>query len=164
MLVVAILMVGSLSKSYADGWPKKLHFEGFASASHISTSGMNLWVTINNESIWRYEIKSCEVDIAIDGNHLATISLRDKVVIPRKSEGDILLPLRFEARSSFVLGRLLWRILQGESERITLSYRMKAGLRIISRSYEENDIRVSDIISTRKLVLTAIDELWRLLE
>ena len=164
MLVVAILMVGSLSKSYADGWPKKLHFEGFAGASHISTSGMNLWVTINNESIWRYEIKSCEVDIAIDGNHLATISLRDKVVIPRKSEGDILLPLRFEARSSFVLGRLLWRILQGESERITLSYRMKAGLRIISRSYEENDIRVSDIISTRKLVLTAIDELWRLLE
>jgi hypothetical protein len=164
LLLVGALLVGSVAHSQAQGWPKRLHFEGFAKVSHISTSGMNLWVTMDNNTVWRYVVKRCEVDIAIEGKHIATISLRDRVVIPRKQRGDILLPLRFEARSSFALGRLLWRILDGEADKITLSYRMRAGVPIISRNFEQSDIPLSDIIDTRIGVMEAIEELWRLVK
>lgn len=164
LLLVGALLLGSVVHSEAQVLPKKVRFEGFAKVSHISTSGMNLWVTIDNASIWRYEIKRCEVDISIDGHHVATISLRDKVVIPRRQCGDILLPLRFESRSSFALGRLLWRILNGESDKITLSYRMRAGLRLLGRNYEGSDIRLSDIIDQRMGAMEAIEELWMLVK
>ncbi len=164
MLLVATVVVASTMEGQAQRWAKKLHFEGFAKATHISTSGMNLWVSIDNDSVWRYEIKSCEIDVAIDGSHLATISLRNKVVIPRRYEGDILLPLRFESRSSFALGRLLQRAMQGESERITISYRVRAGGRVITKRFEQSDIRLSDIIDSSTQGMTTIEELWQLVK
>ena len=164
LLLVGAVLVGSVMSTRAQVLPKRVYFEGFAKVSHISTSGMNLWVTINNESIWRYEVKSCEVDIAIDGSHVATISLRDKVVIPRRECGDILLPLRFESQSSFAVGRLLWRVMHGESDRITLSYRMRAGLRVISLRYKGQDIRLSDVIASRVGMVDAIEELWQMVK
>lgn len=164
LVLVSALLLGSLHQANAQGLPKKLHFEGFAKATHISTSGMNLWVTLNNESIWRYEIKSCELDVYIEGSHLATISLRDKVVIPRKQRGDVLLPLRFESRSSFALGRLLWRIINGDSDKITLSYSMRAGVFIFTKRIEERDIQLRSLIDGRIGVMDAIECLWQMVK
>lgn len=164
MLLVATLCIASTMDVEAQKWTKKLHFEGFAKATHISTSGMNLWVSIDNDSAWSYKIKSCEIDIAIDGSHLATISLRNKVIIPRRYEGDILLPLRFESRSSFALGRLLQRAVQGESDRITISYRIRAGGRVITKRFAESDILLSDIIDSSLQGTTTIEELWQLVK
>lgn len=164
ILLLVVAMVSMTSRAEAQPWVEKLHFEGFAKVSHLSTSGMNLWVTLDNESAWRYEIKSCEVDIYVEGSHLATISLRDKVVIPRRATSEILLPLRFETRSSFALGRLLWRIIEGAGDDVVISYRMRAGTRLFKRNFAEEGIAVSTILGRDPSAMDAVEVLWQMVE
>ena len=162
--MVVIAMVGMTSHAKAQPWVKKLHFEGVAKVSHLSTTGMNLWVTVNNESCYRYEIESCEIDICVEGRHLATVMLRNEVVIPRKTTKDIFLPLRFKARSSFVLGKLVWRIIEGRGEDITISYRMRAGLRFIKRNIKEENIPLSDILGKNPTAMDMLEGLWDMIK
>jgi hypothetical protein len=42
---------------------------------------MNLYVEVNNETLHRFVISEAELDIVSKGDVVATISLRDKVVI-----------------------------------------------------------------------------------
>lgn len=164
IVCVVLAMVGMVSHIKAQSWTEKLHVEDVAKVSHLSTSGMNLWLTLNNESCHRYEIESCEVDIFVEGRHLATVMLRDKVVIPRRSTNNVLLPLRFQTRSSFALGRLLWRIIEGGGEDITLSYRMRAGFRHLKRNFTEEEIVLSDILGRRPSAMEMIEGLWNMVK
>lgn len=164
MLMMVVAIVATCTRVEAQPWVEKLHFEGIAKVSHLSTSGMNLWVTLDNESAYRYEIKSCEVDIYIEDSHMATISLRDKVVIPRRSISDVLLPLRFETRSSFALGRLLLRIIEGRGDDITVSYRMRAGVRLIKRNFKGEDIPLSNILDRKPSMMEAVEGLWQMIK
>ncbi len=164
MVVMVAALLSMTSRAEAQPWVKKLHFEEFSKVSHLSTSGMNLWVVLDNESAYRYEIKSCEVDIFVEGSLLATISLRDKVVIPRRAKSEILLPLRFKSRSSFALGRLLWRVIDGRGDDITLSYRMRAGLRLIKRNITTENIALSDLLGKDPTMMDAIEMLWKMVK
>lgn len=164
IIILVIAVVCTVSHSKAQPWVEKLHVEGVAKVSHLSTSGMNLWVTINNESCYRYVIKSCEVDIHVEGRHMATVMLRDEVVIPRKSTKDVLLPLRFKARSSFALGRLVWRMIESGGKDITISYRMRAGLRLVKRNFKEENIALSDILGNRPSTMEALEDLWDMIK
>lgn len=125
----------------------KVKFERFVKVSHLSSSGVNLWVDITNDSCHRLVIKEMELDIEIKGKSVATISLRDKVVLPRKSTSCVLIPLRFTSHSTFVLARLLWKIVDGLGEDISISYRAKAGVRLIKRRFAGDNIPVSEILT-----------------
>ena len=159
--MVVVALVAMTSRAEAQPWIEKLHFKGFSKMSHLSTSGMNLWVVLDNDSAYRYEIKSCEVDIFVEGDLLATISLRDKVVIPRRAESEILLPLRFKSRSSFALARLLWRMID-DSEDITLSYRMRAGVRLFKRNFRGEELPLSMFLDKEPSMVDAIETLWKM--
>lgn len=164
VVLLVVALVAMTSRAEAQPWVEKLHFVEVSKTSHLSTSGMNLWVVLDNESAYRYEIKSCEVDIYVEDSLLATISLRDKVVIPRRAKSEILLPLRFKSRSSFALGRLLWRVIQNEGEDITISYRMRAGLRLFKRNFEEEHISLSDILGKKPSMMASIEALWNMVK
>lgn len=159
--MVVVALVAMTSRAEAQPWIEKLHFKEFSKMSHLSTSGMNLWVVLDNDSAYRYEIKSCEVDIFVEGDLLATISLRDKVVIPRRAESEILLPLRFKSRSSFALARLLWRMID-DSEDITLSYRMRAGVRLFKRNFSGEELPLSMFLDKEPSMVDAIESLWKM--
>lgn len=163
-LLLVIAVVSMVSHVAAQPWVEKLHVEGVAKVSHLSTSGMNLWVTLDNESCYRYVIKSCEVDICVEQHHIATISLRDKVIIPRKATTDVLLPLRFKANSSFVLERLLWRLIENRGCGVTISYRMRAGTRLFKRTFKEDNISISDILSKTPSTMDIIEGLWNMVQ
>ena len=164
IILVVIAMVGMVSHSKAQPWVEKLHVEGVAKVSHLSTSGMNLWVTINNESCYRYVIKSCEVDILVEGRHVATVMLRDEVVIPRKKRKDVFLPLRFKARSSFAFGRLVWRMIEDGGKDITISYRMRAGVRLFKRNIKEENIALSEILGKNPSTMEMLEGLWNMIK
>lgn len=127
---------------------REIHIDGFSRATHISTSGMNLWVEVSNNTRHRLVIKEAEIEIKINGNTATVITLRDKVVVRRRSSSEILLPLRFRSRGSFTLNSIVNRILDNDIENMTISYYFRAGTAIVKRTFTEEDIAMSDFFNT----------------
>lgn len=120
---------------------EKVHIVDVADVTHLSTSGMNLYLDVENNTCHRLTITSGEVDIMADGKTLATISLRDKVVIKRNST-TVLVPLRFKSNSTFVMGRLIRRMLAND-DNITLSYRVRGGVGPFRKNFSDDDVALS---------------------
>lgn len=128
----------------------KVHFVRVVDVTHLSTSGMNLYVEIENETGHRLVFTDAEIDILSHGELMATISLRDKVVLKRRSTNTVLVPLRFKSRSSFVLGRLLTRVLSFDAD-ITINYRFRGGIGPFRQTFEQKDIDVKKLFENFKL-------------
>lgn len=128
----------------------KVHFVRVVDVTHLSTSGMNLYVEIENETGHRLVFTDAEIDILSHGELIATISLRDKVVLKRRSTNTVLVPLRFKSRSSFVLGRLLTRVLSFDAD-ITINYRFRGGIGPFRQTFEQKDIDVKKLLENFKL-------------
>ena len=144
-IVVVALVVGHASswacKPIAQRISEGVRIVGVSDVTHLSTSGMNLYLDVDNATGHRLVISAAEVDITTGDEVLATILLRDKVVVKRKQCSTILVPLRFRARSTFVLGRLLVRMLQQESG-MSLSYRVRGGVGCLRRTIKAEDVAV----------------------
>lgn len=133
--------------------------EGISRVTHLSTSGMNLWVDIRNDSSSRLVVKRAEVDIFVDGHLRATISLRDRVVIGRRSSGEVLIPLRFRSKSSFALGLLLRSMVERRTEDITIAYRIRGGTMLFRRTIERSVVGIDKL----SLPYDMLSELERLI-
>ncbi len=138
-------------------------FEGVARVTHLSTSGVNLWVdvTLDRSAV---VVKSAEVVVRSEGSELVTISLRDKVVARGHRRSEVLIPLRFKTRSSLVLNTLLRRIVEGDTEGITIDYAIKAGGRILKRRLKGEGVAIDDVLATLGITPELIDELQQYIE
>lgn len=124
-----------------------IHFEGFTRATHLSTSGMNLWVEISNNTRHRIVIKEAELEVHIGGRTATTISLRDKVVVRRGEGREVLLPLRFRSRGAFTLNSIVNRIAANDTEDMTISYRIRGGTMLLKRTFSEQNIAMSEFFN-----------------
>lgn len=138
----------------------KVRFERVVDVTHLSTSGMNLYLEIENETGHRLVFSEAEVDILSRGEVIATISLRDKVVLKRRSTTTVLIPLRFKSRSSFALTRLITRLLAFDVD-LTIDYRVRGGIGPFRQTFEEHGIKATELfdsLEVSKIVLQQIDE------
>ena len=138
-------------------------FEGVARVTHLSTSGVNLWVDVTLDR-GAVVLKSAEVVVRSEGRELVTISLRDKVVARGHRSSEVLIPLRFKTRSSLVLNTLLRRIVEGDTEGITIDYDIKAGGRILKRRLKGEGVAVDDVLAKLGITPEMIDELQQYIE
>lgn len=138
-------------------------FEGVSRVTHLSTSGMNLWVdvTLDRSAV---VVKSAEVVVMSEGSELVTISLRDKVLARGHRRSEVLIPLRFKTRSSLVLNTLLRRIVEGDIEGITIDYDIKAGGRILKRRLKGEGVAIDDVLATLGITGEMIEELQQYIE
>lgn len=120
--------------------------EGVSRVTHLSASGMNLWLDVHNERCSRLVLKRGEVEIKVDGKTRVVVSLRDKVVVKGRSSGEVLLPLRFKSRTTFALGSLLRKALSGNMDDVTISYDVRGGTMLFRRTLSEDDVALVDII------------------
>ena len=78
LLVVVGLVVGQASAMACKPLKKRImdvvRVEGVSDVTHLSTSGMNLYVDIENDTRHRLVVSDAEVDILSNGEVLATIS------------------------------------------------------------------------------------------
>ena len=130
--------------------------------THLSTSGVNLYLEIDNATCHRLVISEAEVDVVAKGEVLATISLRDKVVVRGRRTSTILVPLRFKARSSFVFVRLLQRALEPDSD-ITLNYRIKGGTALFRRRFKAEGVAIEELLRVSQFSANALGELEAML-
>lgn len=146
-------------KSIEQRLREAVTIEGISRVTHLSTSGMNLWVDIRNDSSSRLVVKRAEIDILVGGGLRATISLRDRVVVERRSSGEVLIPLRFRSKSSFALGALLRAIVEGRTEDITIAYRLRGGTMLFRRTIERGEVSIRELIDEMGLAREILSEL-----
>lgn len=163
ILLIAIFVLGATASLSAQNWRKDLTFKGFSRVTHLSTSGANIYVKIDNSSIWKYVVKRGEIDILVDGNRTVTLSLRDKVVIPRRKCSEVLIPVRFKAQGPFALSRLLWRIIRLDSDNIKASYRLRAGIGCLQMNFKKENISMSKFFDIFAITKGVLEELWEMI-
>lgn len=158
-ILLALLLI-STPRSVAQ----KLEFRGFERVTHLSTSGVNLWVEVENSGCWRMVIKEGEVDILVNGTPRLTLSLRDRVVVPRKSNTEVLVPLRFTSRSMLSFAGLVARIALGDREDITINYRIKAGTPLFKRTFAQEGVPLNSVLQLLALPEREIESLNMLMK
>ena len=158
--ILLIMLLISAPRSVAQ----RIEFRGFERVTHLSTSGANLWVEVENRGCWRMVVKEAEVDILVDGTPRLTLALRDKVVVPRKSSSEVLVPLRFRSRSMLSFAGLVARIALGDREDITINYRIKAGTPLFKRRFEQEGVPLNQLMQLVSLHDGEIESLNMLLK
>lgn len=158
LLLMFMLLVGATLRVDAagDGAVRAITFGDITRVTHLSSSGANLYVDIRNDSRRTIVIKSGEVDVMVDGSLKCTISLRERVVIPKGHAGEVLLPLRFRSTSTLTLHNILRRIAEGNSDNVAITYRLRGGTRLIKRSFHGEDIAISEIFDMFAIPKSAI--------
>lgn len=145
MLLCAMLLGSAQCKA------QRVEFRGFERVTHLSTSGANLWVEVENKSCWRMVLKEAEVDILVDDRPRLTLSLRDRVIVPGRCSTEVMIPLRFTSRSMLSFAGLIARIAFGDRDDITVNYRIKAGTPIFKRKLVECDIPLNTLLELMAL-------------
>ena len=148
--VVCFVLLATIP-ARACGGRERVTFEGFSRVTHLSTSGMNLWVEVANSSCWRMVVAEAEVDIYVDGTKRLTISLRDRVVVPRKRTTEVLVPLRVTSHSMFSIVGIIGRIATGNRDDITIDYRVRAGTPLFKRSIAQQGIPIEVLLEQLSL-------------
>lgn len=143
--LLMLCLVVSTPRLSAQSIADKIHFVDFVEATHISTSGMNLWVEVQNDSGHRIIIPEGEVEVLFGTTSVMTISLRERVVIPRRGTHKVLLPLRFNSRSSMLPIRILRSVAQGEQTNLNVNYRVRAGVWFAKRNFVGEGLSMDDM-------------------
>lgn len=148
--VVCFVLLATIP-ARACGGRGRVTFEGFSRVTHLSTSGMNLWVEVANSSCWRMVVAEAEVDIFVGGTKRLTIALRDRVVAPRKATSEVLVPLRITSHSMFSLVSIIGRIAMGNREDITIDYSVRAGTPLFKRTLSQRGVPLDVLLQQLSL-------------
>lgn len=163
-MLVAVVALLSAVRVEACGVKERITFEGFERVTHLSTSGMNLWVEVTNRGCWRMVVAEAEVGIFVDGTKRLTLSLRDRVVVPRKSSGEVLVPIRITSHSLFSIVGIIGRMAVGNRGDITISYTLRAGTPLFKRTFAEEGVPVSELLSQLSMPDSEIGVLKQLMD
>lgn len=158
--MVLIALVGTATRAEARGnITDKVHFERITRITHLSSSGVNVWVELTNDTALRLVARKATFNIMVDGAEVAAVELRDKVVLPRKSRSEVLVPLRFKSNNSLTLMHLLRRIGRGDTDNITLSYNIRVGICVYHAKFSRENIAISEFLDNLAISQEAIDSL-----
>lgn len=163
-VVALCFMLLALARVEACEARERITFGGFERVTHLSTSGMNLWVEATNNSCWRMVVADAEVDIYVEGKKRITISLRDRVVVPRKSTSKVLVPLRITSHSMFSIVGIVGRIAIGNREDITVDYSVRAGSPLFKRTIAAEGVPIDVLLEQLSMSDGEIGVLKQLLD
>ena len=163
-VVALCFMLLALARVEAREARERITFGGFERVTHLSTSGMNLWVEATNNSCWRMVVADAEVDIYVEGKKRITISLRDRVVVPRKSTSKVLVPLRITSHSMFSIVGIVGRIAIGNREDITVDYSVRAGSPLFKRTIAAEGVPIDVLLEQLSMSDGEIGVLKQLLD
>ncbi|MDE6862045.1 MAG: hypothetical protein K2J31_04795, partial [Alistipes sp.] len=108
-------------------------------------------------------VKSCTAVVCRDGVEIMSVDLRDKVVVPKQSVSEVLLPLRFRADNTMSILALLSRILDGRIEDLTVTLTARLRVSIVSKTFSKQSIVMSEILDTFGVTIDDVKQLIDLL-
>ena len=158
-IVVLLLSVNRAPADILDNF----HFERFVAVTHLSSSGANIWVDVRNDWSHTLVIKKGKVDVMMHGKKVATIELRDKIVLPKRSTSRILIPLRFDAQNTLSFQRILRNLVDKRGLGTTIDYRVRAGTKALKLTFSDKNVAVSEILNNFALSNDSLKELIELI-
>ena len=161
-IATVVLLLFSVNRAHADILDN-FHFERFVAVTHLSTSGVNLWVDVRNDWSHALVIKRGKVDVMMHGKKVATIELRDKIVLPKRSTSRILIPLRFDAQNTLSFQRIIRNLVEKHGLGTTIDYRVRAGTKLIKLTFSDKNVAVSEILNNFALSNDSLKELIELI-
>ena len=161
-IVMLFVLLFSVNRAHADILDN-FHVERFVAVTHLSSSGVNIWVDVRND--WRHTlvIKKGKVDIMMHGKKVASIELRAKIVVPKRSTTRILLPLRFDSQNTLSFPMIIRNLVDKGGLGTTIDYRVRAGLKAIKLTFSEKNVAVSEILNNFALSNDSLKELIELI-
>ncbi len=161
-IVMLFVLLFSVNRAHADIFDN-FHVERFVAVTHLSSSGVNIWVDVRND--WRHTlvIKKGKVDIMMHGKKVASIELRAKIVVPKRSTTRILLPLRFDSQNTLSFPMIIRNLVDKGGLGTTIDYRVRAGLKAIKLTFSEKNVAVSEILNNFALSNDSLKELIELI-
>lgn len=161
-IFVIVVLSFTVSSARADILDK-FHLEKFVAVTHLSSSGVNIWVDIRNDWAHTLVIKKGKVDIMMHGKKVATIELRDKIVVPRRTTTRVLVPLRFDTNNLLSFQRILRNLIDKKGLGTTIDYRVRAGMRLLKLTFSDKNVAVSEILNNFALSNDSLRELIELI-
>ncbi|MBO7307952.1 MAG: LEA type 2 family protein [Alistipes sp.] len=161
-VITLALLLFSANRAHA-GILDKFYFEGFVAVTHLTTSGVNIWVDVRSEWAHTLIIKKGKVDVMMQGNKVGTIELRDKIVVPKRSKSRILVPLRFSADNALSFQRIVRNLVEKGGLGTTIDYRVRAGLKVLKLNFSDKNVAVSEILNNFALSNDSLNELIELI-
>ena len=161
-ITIVVLLLFSANRARADILDN-FHFERFVAVTHLSSSGANIWVDVRNDWSHALVIKKGKVDVMMHGKKVATIELRDKIILPKRSTSRILIPLRFNAENSFSFQRIIRNLVDKRGLGTTIDYRVRAGTKLVKLTFSDKNVAVSEILNNFALSNDSLRELIELI-
>ena len=157
-----MLLLFSVNRAHADILDN-FHFERFVAVTHLSSSGANIWVDVRNDWSHALVIKKGKVDVMMHGKKVATIELRDKIILPKRSTSRILIPLRFSAENSLSFQRIIRNLVDKRGLGTAIDYRVRAGTKLVKLTFSDKNVAVSEILNNFALSNDSLRELIELI-
>ena len=129
-----------------EHFKERVEIKGISRVTHLSTSGANLWVNVENRSGSRLVLKRASVSFVVDGEERLEVALRERVVVARKSNGEVLLPLRFSKRNTLSVISLLRRLVRDDIAEVSLDIDLRGGSMLFRKNFEAQGITLSDAL------------------
>ena len=104
-----------------------------------------------------------KVDVMMHGKQVATIELRDPIQIPSLAKTKVLIPLRFTTTNSLTLQRVLRHLIDDRGLGTTISYRIRAGVKVLKFNFSEKNVAVSQILDNFALSNDSLRQLIELI-
>ncbi|MBQ8775634.1 MAG: hypothetical protein IJZ50_07290 [Alistipes sp.] len=159
ILFMAFMLVAPTAQAGIVGSiASKIKIERIERVTHLSSTGANVWVEMTNDTHLRLVAKFANVEIFDNGKSLGVISLRDKVVLRRNRTETVLVPLRFESRSSFALLKMLRLVLKRDAG-LTISYNLRGGISVYKRTISAENIAISKFLDKFAISNSVIEDL-----
>ena len=167
VIIVAVMLVAGTAtaeacKPLSQRIAENVKFVRVVDITHLSTSGVNLYIEVDNDTRHKLIVTEGEVDVVAKNEVIATISLRDQVVLNRNQTSIVVLPLRFKSQGSFALARLIKHAIDPKSD-ITLDYRVRAGIPAAKRTVKGDDVPITDLLKNSSFTDLALHQIARLI-
>lgn len=129
-----------------ERFKERVEVKGISRVTHLSSAGVNLWVDVENRTASRLVLKRAVLDVVVDGEVRMQVSLRDRVVVARKSDGEVLLPLRFTKRNTLSVITLLRRLVRDDIDEVSLNIDLRGGTMLFRKNFEVQGVTLVEVL------------------
>lgn len=134
------------SSRIVERFKERVEVKGISRVTHLSSAGVNLWVDVENRTASRLVLKRAVLDVVVDGEVRMQVSLRDRVVVARKSDGEVLLPLRFAKRNTLSVISLLRRLVREDIDEVHLNIDLRGGTTLFRKNFEAQGVTLAEAL------------------
>ncbi len=150
--LVVLCIVTLSSTSCASSLMSKVSIDGYENLRVRGFSGVTTDIVFSNASIYNIHVKAVDVDLMRDDDKVLTVTLKDEIVVPRRSD-HVAVPTvwRLADVDPLTALSLSKNLLKGKGvEDMTVNIEAQAKVGPIKKTVHRNGIKVSSLLSRLK--------------